>query len=60
VDKDLSGRIRTLEEKLKGTAVDKKPKDLRRAIGTVHTYINLLHSMDQELVRNGHMTCIKS
>jgi flagellar biosynthesis/type III secretory pathway protein FliH len=35
VDKDLSGRIKTLEEKLKGTAVDKKPKDLRRAIGTV-------------------------
>jgi hypothetical protein len=35
VDKDLSGRIKTLEEKLKGTAVEKKPKDLRRAIGTV-------------------------
>jgi hypothetical protein len=35
VDKDLSGRIKTLEEKLKGTAIEKKPKDLRRAIGTV-------------------------
>jgi hypothetical protein len=35
MDKDFSGRIKTLEEKLKGTAVDKKPKDLRRAIGTV-------------------------
>jgi len=35
VDKDLSGRIKTLEEKLKCTAIEKKPKDLRRAIGTV-------------------------
>jgi hypothetical protein len=60
VDKDLSGRIKTLEEKLKGTAADKKPKDLRRAIGKVHAYVNILHSMDPELVRNDHMMWSKS
>jgi hypothetical protein len=32
-DENFSGRIKNLEEKLKGTISDKKPKDLRRAIG---------------------------
>ncbi|XP_063236489.1 F-actin-monooxygenase Mical isoform X2 [Bacillus rossius redtenbacheri] len=36
VDEDLSGRIRILEEKLKGTPVtEKKPRDLYRAIGKI-------------------------
>jgi hypothetical protein len=47
VDKDLSGRIKTLEEKLKGTAVDKKPKDLRRAIGMI--WFNALHVVWQDM-----------
>lgn len=34
-DEDFSGRIKNLEAKLKGTPVDKKPKDLLRAIGMV-------------------------
>ncbi|XP_023314724.1 F-actin-monooxygenase Mical isoform X3 [Trichogramma pretiosum] len=36
VDEDFSGRIKNIEEKLKGTvATDKKPKDLLRAIGKI-------------------------
>lgn len=32
-DQDFSGRVKNIEDKLKGVAHDKKPKDLRRAIG---------------------------
>ena len=39
IDENFSGRIKNLEEKLKGTITDKKPKDLRRAIGIILPYI---------------------
>lgn len=33
MDQDFSGRVKNIEDKLKGMAYDKKPKDLNRAIG---------------------------
>ncbi|XP_069686571.1 F-actin-monooxygenase Mical isoform X3 [Periplaneta americana] len=52
VDKDLSGRIKTLEEKLKGTAVDKKPKDLRRAIGKIEKTDWNVREIEKKILEN--------
>lgn len=42
MDKEFSGRIKNFEDKLKGTtSLDKKPKDLLRAIG-LYIYFSIL------------------
>lgn len=32
-DQDFSGRVKNIEDKLKGVSHEKKPRDLHRAIG---------------------------
>lgn len=50
MDEDFSGRIKNMEDKLRGaTPTDKKPRDLLRAIGKVY------HNLETNRPRRLHV-----
>ncbi|KAJ9597109.1 hypothetical protein L9F63_027000, partial [Diploptera punctata] len=52
IDENFSGRIKNLEEKLKGTITDKKPKDLRRAIGKIEKTDWNVKEIEKKILEN--------
>ncbi|PSN38132.1 hypothetical protein C0J52_08223, partial [Blattella germanica] len=52
IDENFSGRIKNIEEKLKGNISDKKPKDLRRAIGKIEKTDWNVREIEKKILEN--------
>lgn len=58
MDDDFYGRVKNIENKLKGVPHERKPKDLNRAIGKMIRIIVLACIFIKNMLRNNVVTII--